>query len=76
MQLHAGKHLENSRKAKPDSRGALGLRSQLFEPLGVVCEKIELWEHLVGGGERAAEKKLGIAGVDCASSPLHLDNLC
>lgn len=49
MQLHAEKHLENSGKAKPDSRGALGLRSQLFEPLGVVCEKIEFWKHLVVG---------------------------
>lgn len=63
MQLHAGKHLENSGKAKPDSRGALGLRSQLFEPLGVVCEKIELWKHLVvgeKGQQRGNLKKLGL----------------
>lgn len=47
MQQHAGKHLENSGKVKPDSRGALRLR--LFEPLGVVCEKIEVWKHWVVG---------------------------
>lgn len=49
MQPHAGKHLKNSGKAKPGSRGALGLRSLLFEPLGVVCEKIEGWKHWVVG---------------------------
>lgn len=56
MQLHAGKHLENSGKAKLDSRGALGLRSLLFEPLGVVCEKIEVWKHWVVGKKGSREK--------------------
>lgn len=49
MQPHAGNHFENSGKAKPDSRGALGFRSLLFEPLGVVCKKIEVWKRWVVG---------------------------
>lgn len=74
MQPHAGKRLENSGKAKPDSRGALGLRSLLFEPLGGVCEKIEVWKHWVvdkKGQQRENLKKLRLT----ASSPLHFDNL-
>lgn len=73
MQLHAEKHFKNP--GKPDSRGALGPRSQLFEPLQVVCEKIEVWKHWVVGDKRAAQRTLEEAGVDCASSLLHLDNL-
>lgn len=54
MQPHAGKHLENFRKAKPD--GALGLKSLLFEPLGAVCEKMEVWKHWVVGQKGSREK--------------------
>lgn len=56
MQPHAGKHLENSGKAKPDSGSALGLRSLLFEPLGSACEKIEVWKHWLGGKKGSTEE--------------------
>lgn len=74
MQPHAGKHLKNSGNAKPGSGGALGLRSLLFEPLGLFVKRLMCGS--TGCGEkRAAQRKLGKAEVDCASSPLHLDNL-
>lgn len=54
MQQHAGKHLENSGKTKPDSGSALGLRSLLFEPLGLLVKRLKC--ESTGWGEKGEHR--------------------